>query len=219
MKKNRFLKEQTKNKIFENSGINIISNSDLMVVDIQPEYQGAFGFNLQSFFEFINQNYKNLNSLTFLYNGYDTLGMVSENEFKEWEFDYGLDEDIIYNNATYYDKGYAFFRYCIDSDIEDEDIADLVKFMIKYNINDSRDMDENNNWSLFMKEYNHDQSEIKDLLEYSSDMINIPDLMDFIRRYGKIVLCGGGINECLKEVEIALMALDKKYDVLTKYTY
>jgi len=51
-------------------------------------------------------------------------------------------------------------------------------------------------------------------------MINIPDLMDFLKKYGtKIILCGGGIRECLKEVEIALMALDKNYNILTKYTY
>ena len=51
-------------------------------------------------------------------------------------------------------------------------------------------------------------------------MINVPDLMDFLRNYGgKIILTGGGINECLKEVEIALMALDRPYNVLTRFTY
>jgi hypothetical protein len=37
--------------------------------------------------------------------------------------------------------------------------------------------------------------------------------------YRGIVVCGGGVNECLKEVEIALQALDKPYNVLTQYTY
>ena len=31
---------------------------------------------------------------------------------------------------------------------------------------------------------------------------------------GKLVICGGGINECFKEVEIALNALNKNYNVL-----
>lgn len=35
----------------------------------------------------------------------------------------------------------------------------------------------------------------------------------------KFNIYNGGINECLKEVEIALMALDKNYNILTKYTY
>lgn len=217
MKKEKFLGEQTINRIHEKSGINITNGADLIVVDIQPEYKDGFTFNLTSFYEFLNENYEGMRSLTFLFNGEDTLGMVSENDFKNWMFEYGLDEEIVYN-TTYYDKGYAFFRYCMDSGIDDEDVADLVKFMVKHDVNDSRDMDEEM-WGVFMKEYNVDQSEVRDLLEHSDDMINIPELMDFISRYSNIVLCGGGINECLKEVEIALMALDKPYRVLTKYTY
>jgi len=43
--------------------------------------------------------------------------------------------------------------------------------------------------------------------------------MDFLKRYSNIVLTGGGIYECLKEVEIALMALDKSYQILNEFTY
>jgi hypothetical protein len=43
--------------------------------------------------------------------------------------------------------------------------------------------------------------------------------MDELRGYRGVVLCGGGINECLKEVEIALDALGTQYTTLTKYTY
>jgi hypothetical protein len=56
-------------------------------------------------------------------------------------------------------------------------------------------------------------------LENAGDMINIPDLMDFLEKYTNIILTGGGINECLKEVEISLLALDKKYNILPEYTY
>lgn len=44
------------------------------------------------------------------------------------------------------------------------------------------------------------------------------DLQNY-NNYNNIVLCGGGINEFLKEVEIALQVLNKHYTVLTKYTY
>jgi hypothetical protein len=60
---------------------------------------------------------------------------------------------------------------------------------------------------------------LRDLLENASDMINIPDLMDFLKNYSNIVLTGGGIDECLKEVEIALMSLDKNYNVLSEFVY
>ena len=57
------------------------------------------------------------------------------------------------------------------------------------------------------------------LLENAGDMINIPDLMDFLKNYSNIVLLGGGVNECLKEVEIALLALNKNFNVINKFTY
>jgi photosystem II stability/assembly factor-like uncharacterized protein len=40
-----------------------------------------------------------------------------------------------------------------------------------------------------------------------------------ITKYNNIVLAGGGINECLKEVELALYALNKNFNILNQYTY
>ncbi|MCK4796430.1 MAG: hypothetical protein KAT05_03560, partial [Spirochaetes bacterium] len=130
----------------------------------------------------------------------------------------GFDEDNIYS-CRYYDKGYAFFRYCMDEGIEEDDIVALVKFMVANNINDTRNLTEEM-WEQFVLSSNIDRQEVRDLMENADDMINIPDLMDYLRNYGgALVLTGGGINECLKEVEIALMALDKSYNVLTQFTY
>jgi hypothetical protein len=70
-----------------------------------------------------------------------------------------------------------------------------------------------------MEETGHDQNDVRELLENAGDMISIPDLMDFLRNYNNIVLTGGGINECLKEVEIALLALNKPFNILRQYTY
>jgi hypothetical protein len=57
--------------------------------------------------------------------------------------------------------------------------------------------------------------------EYGSEDIglDIYEVMDFLKKYNNIILTGGGINECLKEVEIALLALDKPYRILKEYTY
>ena len=218
MKKNRLIKEQQRVKLLEDSGINLVQSSNLISVDIQPEYEAYITFDLYSYISFLNKNYDSLNSLTFLYNGAETLGMVSENEYRMWLIEKGLSEEIV-DGARFYDKGYAFFRYCMNENIDEEEIVNLVKFMISNNINDSRNIDEKM-WNSFMNYYNYNESDIRGLLETADDMINIPDLMDFLKNYGgKIIICGGGINECLKEVEIALMALNKNYSVLTKFTY
>ena len=188
----------------------------LISVDIQPEYQDWIGFNLGDWAEFINTSAEN-NRLVFLYNGADSLGMVSEYEYIDWLLDLGVEEDVL-QNINFYDKGYAFFRYCMDSNIDEDNIVDLIQYMINNNINDSRDIDEEM-WNDYMETTQHDQEEVRELLENAGDMIHIPDLMSFLKNHSNIVLFGGGINECLKEVEIALLALNKNYDILNQYTY
>lgn len=185
-------------------------------VDIQPEYQDYISFDLSNWAKFINNNSNN-NRIVFLYNGYDTLGMIKERVYIDWLFSLGIEEDVI-DNSTFYDKGYNFFRYCMDESIDEDNIVDLVKYMIKHEISDSRDIDENM-WNDYMEETNHSQQDVRDLLENASDMINIPDLMEFLEKYSNIILTGGGLDQCLKEVEIALLSLDKKYEILKKFTY
>lgn len=187
----------------------------LVVVDVQPEYAPYMDGMQYKLFQYINQHIDELAGLTFLYNGYDTLGMVSEGEYRNWLVENGLDEDIAYE-ATLYDKGYAFFRNCMDRGGDDEELVNLVKFMRDNNINDSRELDEDF-WKAFIEKYGSEN--IRELMEDSEDCINIPDLMDFIDRFNNIVLVGGGINECLKEVELALDALGKNYETWFKYTY
>ncbi len=146
--------------------------------------------------------------------------MTTESNYMEWLFELGIEENVL-NNSILYDKGYAYFRTCMDSNIDDDSIVLLIKFMIKHNINDTRDINKKM-WNLFMKELQKIQGDISDirgLLENADDMLNIPDLMDFLQDKNNIVLTGGGVNECLKEVELALMALDKPYSVLKKFTY
>jgi len=194
----------------------IFQGKTLISVDIQPEYEKWITFNLGDWVEFINSNAEN-NRIVFLYNGAETLAMVDENEYRYWLFDLGIEEDVL-DHAKFYDKGYAFFRYCMDSNIDVDNIVDLVQYMINNNINDSREIDEDM-WNDYIQTTEHDQEDVRELLENADDMINVPDLMDFLKYFSNIVVFGGGINECLKEVEIALLALNKNYDILNQYTY
>ena len=214
MRKSKIQLFEQIHRIHEISNINPVSGKNLVVVDIQPEYMGGIDF-LGEFVEFLNDNYDEISSITFLFNGYDTLGMVREDDYKMWWVDYGLDESIVYE-SRFYDKGYAFFRYCIDSDIDDEATTNLVRMMIEKDINDSRQLDEEF-WNEFIERYGNE--DVRELLEFADDCINIPDLMEYLSDYNNIVLVGGGINECLKEVEIALNALDKPYTTIPKFIY
>lgn len=145
------------------------------------------------------------------------MGYPSEYEYKLWLHDLGIDEDVI-SGSVFYDKGYAYFRYCIDEGIDDELIVELIKYMIDNHFYDTREMYEEK-WDDFINKSKYDSRSIRDLLEHADDMIYIPDLMGFLKNENNIVLLGGGLTECLKEVEIALLALEKNYAIYDKFTY
>jgi len=215
MKKQELLLKEEINRINEMAGRNPTTGKHLVVIDIQPEYQGDFNDWWYDFAKYINNNYKRMARLTFMFNGSNTVGEMDQNQYMDWLIENGIKEDV-FEYADFFDKGYAFFRYCIDNRIEEDQIVNLVKFMIEKNVNDSRDITEEF-WNEFVEKYGSQQ--VRELVELSDDCVNIPDLMDEIRPYGNIVLCGGGVNECMKEVEIALKALNKPYNVLTQFTY
>lgn len=187
------------------------SASTLICVDIQPEYSKAMHFNVGDFCNYLNKS--KFNEKVILFNGPD-LGFPDQNELRFWYEEHGLDEDT---RLTFYDKGYAFFRYCIDSGIDEDDIVLLVKFMKEHDINDSRQITDSSLWDSFEEKYNN--KELRELLEFAGDNIFIPDVMDFLSGYKNITLTGGGKDECLKEIEIALKANDQPYVLETKFLY
>ena len=64
---------------------------------------------------------------------------------------------------------------------------------------------------------------IRKLLEsYSGNVlvcVIIPELLDFMSNYNNISICGGGKDECLCEVEIALDILGKNYKEINEFIY
>lgn len=189
-------------------------NKILIVVDIQPEYTKQHGdFSVYKFCNWLNsQQYK---KIVFLYNGED-MGMTDKTSLQMWYLEHELDENIIHN-SIFIDKGYAFFRYLMDKGHDDADVVSVVKFMMDININDSREITEEQ-WDIFVK--NTNKQKIRDTLENSGDMIHIPDVMDKLAEYsGQLDLVGGAKNECLREVEIILTVQNKKYNLLRDWIY
>lgn len=201
----------------------ISSNDVLLIVDVQPEYN--FDFDMFAFMQYINDEEIEGKDIVYLFNGYDTLGMIKEEDLKHWlyegsEYDEQM-EDLIYNKINFYDKGYAFFRFCMDEGIDDEATVELIKKMIEWDVTDSRDLDRDF-WLEFVSENKNNIKNIEavqELLEHSGDMISVPDLMEELKGLNNITMVGGGINECLREVEIALMVLGKKYNINHEFTF
>ena len=198
--------------------MNPLSGRTLINVDIQPEYQGAFGFDIEDWAAFLNRSFMDLHNNVFLYNGTETVGEVTKETYIYWLYDKGVSEEVV-DGSTFYDKGYAYFRYCMDVGIDEDAIVNFVRFMYQNDITDSRDLNREM-WAKYLRLHRKtDKRELYDLLKVSGDCVNIPDLMEFIKRYQNITLTGGGMYQCLKEVEIALKSLGKGYDVFSRFVY
>ena len=190
-------------------------NRDVVIVDIQPSYQDYFKFKIYELTDYLNEHHSSANKILWLYNGED-LGMESSSDIEAWLLENGLDGDVL-DSITFFEKNYAFFRNAMDNGIDHSSIAKLIKYMMDYDITDSRDLDEAT-WKIFI-ENNEDESEIVEFLKDNEDMINVPDLMDELKSITNPIVMGGGQNECLAEVLIALNVLNINYDILNKFVY
>lgn len=193
--------------IYESAG-----GKTLISVDIQPEYESAFGFKIYNFVNWLKRVADQFDRIIFLFNGPD-LGFHSEEEYKYWLFDNGISEDLL-NRIHFFEKGYAFFRNAIDAGLDENEIVKLIQYMVRNNINDSRDIDEDA-W----QDIGVDDALISQM-KGSEDALFIPEVLSFLNKVnGHIDLVGGGVNECLKEVELCLRALNKPFNLIDDWTY
>ena len=176
-------------------------------VDIQKEYEEYFTFDITEWSSYINESYNNNNEIIFMFNGSDTTpDMKDISDYKLWLKSIGISDDVL-SDSIFYDKGYDYFRYCIDENIDEEKIVELVRFMFENNIKDTVNFSKKQ-WNLYQSITKYNNNEFRDLLENSDNFMILPDMMNFLKDMKNIILLGGSEIECLKEVEIALKALD-----------
>lgn len=185
----------------------------LIAIDIQPEYEKWINFDVSSMIYWAeDQNYSDI---LVLFNGED-LGMISGPELYNWyleKVDY--DKELEFLKGLFFEKGYGFFRNCMDEGFAEEVIVPLVRYMHKNNITDSRDIDYDELPILLDKKF-------KSFISETPEVIFIPSLMSLLKdipRSSEIHLIGGARKECLKEVEIALQALNFKYYLINEFIY
>lgn len=182
------------------------TNNELVVVDIQPAYKKYIHFDIEKFIIDIKE--KEFNKILYLFNGPD-FGFESEHVIKDWLFEHvNYDEDLceFIQSFKFYEKNYGFYRDLMDSDYDEEDIIKLIKYMVDKKETDSRDLSD-------------DDWEKLNIENPSPNHLYIPDVIDILKGHTNIHLCGGGKDECLKEVEICLKVLGKDYKLLNKWVY
>lgn len=181
-------------------------NKTLIIVDIQPAYSKNISFDIPSFCEYVDS----FSTIEVFYNGED-LGMDSVYDIQNFYMENGMEEETI-DNMNFFEKNYAFFRDLMDEGVDDEVIVELGKLLIGKKIWDWRDLDDDD-YETFCSI--HD-------IDYDRDSynFNIPDVLFHINKLpDNCILVGGGEYECLREVELCFMMLDKPYSLNHKYIY
>lgn len=196
-------KENLSEKILKE--VSKTSTKPLCVVDVQPGHKDFITFNIYDFCNFLN---KHKGLIIYLFNGPD-FGYESNTEIKEWLYEHEIKESVL-NKIIFYEKNYGFFRGYLDRFGWDDNLTEVLTYMIQNNINHSDDLD--------ISKLPNLGNSMKIFLE-SGDTIYIPDVLDLLQKYNNFDLCGGGFNECLLEIEILLTVIGKKFNKIDQFIY
>lgn len=182
-------------------------NNKIIVCDVQPMYEKYIHFNIQEFCQYLNTK----EEILYYYVGQEDSGIGDDTkeEVLYWLIENGLNEDKAYD-ITFIDKGYAFLRGWMDNGVSDEAILNVLRYMIENDISDSRDFEDP---SIIDEIAGEEVSEL-------ADNIYLPNFeMPEPSQFSGAELIGGGRNECLKELELALMAYGINYALNNRYIY
>ena len=186
----------------------------LVVVDIQPEYESNTTFDIGDMLRSAAEDYS---SVLFLFNGEDTLGMVSESALKNFYFEkLDYDEEVfdeLLSKSEFFDKGYGFFRDVMDSSVcfDRTSIVKIVKYMIDNDIRDIRELEEEDVDAIGVSELLVD-----DLEDYG---FWVPELEEVLPQWNGSDLAGGSRNECMAEVEILGAAQGLSFNHVDQFIY
>lgn len=193
--------------------------SQLVIIDIQTRFLGCGEHEI---YGRIHENFKNYSLLFVMDILEDDELDFPENFFllkdnhDEEEYEYEFDP-LSYPRIN---KMYGFFRDLMDEGEEDEVIIALGKWMLKHNVGDMRDIEDDDELTADFKESFKNQDIVN--ADFNSYMVTLPfDLIEDIQKYiiQGCTLAGGGRNECLREFSLLLHVLDIKHTIDEYLTY
>jgi hypothetical protein len=179
-------------------------NKKLVIVDVQPSYKNYIWW-LKDFANFVNP-YQNI---LVLYNGPD-LGFENKLDIAKFYLSNGIKKETIYR-MKWFEKNYAFFRDAMDQCWERDGIIKIIKYMLKNNKRDIRQLTEED-----VKKINVPELIFDNLEEVG---FFIPDLAKHIRKWNGADIVGGGLDECLEEVMLLAEAMNVKFNIIHQFTY
>lgn len=187
------------------------ASKNIIVVDIQPEYEHVFKFH-EEFTEFLNTQSK---QILYFYNGTESgLSNDDKRSISYWLLEHGLEESKL-RDITWVDKGYGFFRCLMDENIDNNLIIKMIRHMFKRKVWDSRDI-EMEEWEQVLGPESEDARWILE----GGDNIYIPDIdINTLRKFSGGYIVGGGRRECFNEVKLLMSAFNVRATEIKRFVY
>ncbi len=182
----------------------LTESSSLVVVDIQPGHKAFIQFDIYEFCRYLN-DFKG--HIDYIFNGPE-LGYDKKTTVEKWLRRHGLKRSV-----NYIEKEYGWLRDAMDYGVDKYDIIDVLQYMIKQDVEDSRDIEREQ-----LNKLRVNQDFIEALVEENVSIF-LPEILPDLQKMKPTVIIGGGDNECLTEVELTLAALKKRPTRNPKYIY
>ncbi|MFW6172721.1 MAG: hypothetical protein ACOC5T_03155 [Elusimicrobiota bacterium] len=198
-----------------------ILSRNLIVVDIQPLYEDAIKskFSIEDFGDFLAKSKRNI---LYFYNGPDTIGSDdSPEEIIAWLIEHNPDlESFDWDkvNFHWFDKGYSFFRDWMDAGVSNHGMQKALRYMYQKRLYDSREISVEE-WEEVLPP--NDFRAIEEAIREDGLSIWTPDISiaDLKNNWNGSLLCGGGMNECLKEIQLLMNSFNIKYKLVDRFIY
>lgn len=181
--------------------------SPLLVVDVQPAYANWMSPRLPT--NILAHLRSNPRQPVMFISVNEELSGDTESDIQEFWADHGLDEDLA-SGIRFEFKSYAFLRGWMDNGVADDEIVETCRALRQGGIYDSRDIPAET-----LTELSAEGAEL-------ADPLILPYELEILRCFQPgmtLDICGGGRNECLKEMELWLASLDIRCNRIEHLVY
>lgn len=205
------------------------SNTNLLVIDVQPEYDFACRKILPGVQKIIQSSNGGIFIVYNDFGGGDSPSDVynyllgqepdddyyDDEEYNQYNDQKPVNQPLMKNlqRAKYMQKEFGFLRSWMDQGINDSTIIEVIRKMVNEKVYDSRDIDYE---SLSEKS----KQDLNDF-DYEGDSIHLQDYVPihFLKKISPFYMIGGGRNECLREIELFCNAFNIRYKRIDSLIY
>jgi hypothetical protein len=184
-------------------------STPVVIIDVQPGHKNGCDYIMPGLMAFLDQH---KGPIIAFFNDEE---MANDREENVWE--YYVDNDLSPRTADrieFLEKQFGFLRAWMDNGVADSTIIKVIRLMAQHKIDDSRSFEDIN---LDLQEVLG--NEWRDVMEHDPLIIPYYIPLGYLKKLSPFYLCGGGRNECLREVELLCNAFNIKYKRINDFVY